>query len=104
MKKTTEDFCETAKRVLERLTEIVLDKDYDGSQGRRFLTLFFAEDRALFHRFMGFLNPELKMSGLPKSAMVDILTEAATAAASLGWDEGYSKARGIFYEGARGEA
>jgi hypothetical protein len=33
--------------------------------------------------------------------MVDILAEAAMAAASLGWDEGYSKARGIFYEDAR---
>ena len=97
MVKSADNFCTDMRKVLDRLTEIVMEENDNSKKAMEFLTLFFAQDRDLFCQFVGFVRFEVKKGDIPKPVVVDILTEMTMAGMSLGWNEGYAKAKHIYW-------
>ena len=94
---SSDNFCTDMRKVLDRLAEIVQEENDNSKKVMEFLTLFFAHDRDSFCQFVGFVRVEIKKGDIPKSVVVDILTEMTMAGMSLGWDEGYAKAKRIYW-------
>ena len=90
------EFCKKMRQVLNSLSEIVKEDDYDGKKGKEFLSSCFGTDKDLFCQFVGFARVEIKTTRIPKPVAVDIFTEIAMAGISLGWDEGYASAKRIY--------
>ena len=95
--KNTTDFCTDMRKVLGRLAEIVQEENEDSKKAHEFLKSFFFQNRDSFCQFVGFVRVEIKKGDIPKSVVVDILTEMTMAGMSLGWDEGYAKAKHIYW-------